>query len=185
MSGDRETTSEQSSSIHDGAGYDKVYPLGYRPEEGSSWSSEREPSAHSLVDEEEDYDGEEVEEREVNENGYNEGEGENEGEYEGEDDEDESEGDERALKGGSLGSSRDGHTCPFILPAIWTVNDFKPMMTTNIFKNLRDRYQILDNIPTCLLRKFEKCYSRKTVEIDMYNAMFTTGLRLLLMELQH
>ena len=80
MSGDREATSEQSSSVYDGAGYDEVYPLGYRPEEGSSWSSEREPSAHSLVDEEEDYDGEEVEEREVDEDGYNEGEGENEGE---------------------------------------------------------------------------------------------------------
>ena len=89
------------------------------------------------------------------------------------------------LRGGSLGSSRDGHTCPFILPAIWTVNDFKPTMTTNIFKNLRHRYQIPDNIPTCLLRKFEKCYSRKTVDIDMYNAMFTAGLRLLLMELHH
>ena len=96
MSGDKETTSEQSSSVHDGARYDEVYPLGYRPEEGSSWSSEREPSAHSLVDEEEDYDGK------VDEDGYNEGEGENEGEYEGEDDENESEGDERALKGGKF-----------------------------------------------------------------------------------
>ncbi|KAK9999518.1 hypothetical protein SO802_019121 [Lithocarpus litseifolius] len=44
MSGDRETTSEQSSSVHEGTGYNKVY------------SSEREPSAHSPVDEEEDYD---------------------------------------------------------------------------------------------------------------------------------
>ena len=179
MSRDREATSEQSSSVHDGARYDEVYPLGYRPEEGSSWSSEREPSAHSLVDEEEDYDGK------VDEDGYNEGEGENEGEYEGEDDKDESEGDERALKGGTLGSSRDGHTCPFILLAIWTVNDFKLTMTTNIFKNLRDRYQIPDNIPTCLLRKFEKCYSKKTVDIDMYDAMFKAGLRQLLMELHH
>ena len=81
MSGDREATSEQSSSVHEGAGYNEVYPLGYRPEDGSSWSSEREPSAHSFVDEEEDYDEEEVEEKEVDEDKYNEGEGENEGEY--------------------------------------------------------------------------------------------------------
>ncbi|KAK9996125.1 hypothetical protein SO802_020811 [Lithocarpus litseifolius] len=101
--------------------------------------TEREPSAHSPVNEEEDYDGEEVEGREGDEDEYNEGEGENRGECEGEDDEDEGEGDEKASEGRSLGSSGDGHTRPFILLTIWTVNNFKPTMTTKIFKNLWDR----------------------------------------------
>ena len=69
----------------------------------------------------------------------------------------------RVIGGASMeGSSRspgDGHTRPFILPAIWTVNDFKPMMTTKSFNNIRNRYQIPDNIPICLPRKYEKCYS--------------------------
>ena len=56
-------------------------------------------------------------------------------------------------------------------------------MTTNIFKNLRDCYQIPDNIPICLLEKFEKCYSGKITNVSMYDAMFTAGLRLPLMAL--
>ena len=110
MLGDREATSEQSSSVHKGASYDQVYPSGHGPEEGLSWSLRREPFAHSFVDEDEDYDGEEVEEREGDEDEFDKGEGENERECEGEDDEDKGESDERAPKGGSLGSSRDGHT---------------------------------------------------------------------------
>ena len=68
MSSGSEATSEQSSLVHEGAGYDEVYPLGRGPEEGLTWSLEREPSAHSPnEEEEEDYeadggeDGEEVE----------------------------------------------------------------------------------------------------------------------------
>ena len=57
------------------------------------------------------------------------------------------------------------------------------MMTTNIFKNLRNRYQIPDNIPICLPGKFEKCYSWKTVDVGMYDTMFMAGLRLPLMAL--
>ena len=105
-----------------------------------SWSSERDPFAHSLVDEEEDY---EVEEREGDEDEYDKGEGENEGDLEGEHDEDEDESDGGAFVEGSSGSPGDGHTCPFILPSIWTVNDFKPMMTTKIFNNFRDRIKSL------------------------------------------
>ena len=89
------------SSVRKGAGYDKVFPSGYGPEEGLSWSLERESSAHSPVDEEEDYDRKEVEEREGDEDEYDEGEGENEGEFEGEDDEDEG----GSNKGASMGES--------------------------------------------------------------------------------
>ena len=145
MSSDREATSDQSSSVCEGASYDEVYSLGHRPEEGLSWSLEREPSAHS-PDDREDYDVEGVEE----EDKYDKGKGENEEEYKGEGDGGEDKGDGRTPEGGSLRSSRDGHNRPFILPMIWTVNDFKQTMTTNIVKNLRDCYQILDNIPILL-----------------------------------
>ena len=80
--------------------------------------------------------------------------------------------------GESSGSAGDGHNCPFILPAIWIVNDFKPTMMTKIFNNLRDRYQIPNNIPIPLLGKYEKCYSGKIADIGMYEAMFAVGLRL-------
>ena len=74
MLGDREVTSKQLSSVREEASYNEVYPSGHRPKEGLSWSSEREPSTYSPVEEEEYYDGEEVEEREGDEDEYVEGE---------------------------------------------------------------------------------------------------------------
>ena len=56
-------------------------------------------------------------------------------------------------------------------------------MTNNIFKNLRDRYQIPKNVPIRLPRKFKWCYSRKTADVGMYDTMFATGLRLQLTKL--
>ena len=56
-------------------------------------------------------------------------------------------------------------------------------MTANIFKNLRDRYQILDHIPIRLPGKFKKCYSRKTADVGMYDAIFAARRRLRLMAL--
>ena len=169
----REAMSEQSS-IHEGAGYEEVFQLGHEPEEGLSWLSEREASAHSFDEEVESCDVEEGEEEEVDE-GEDEG---DEGGEKGKDDENEGKVDERTLEGESSRSLGDGHTYQFILPKMWTINDFKPTMATNIFKNLRDRYQILDHIPICLLGKFEKCYSGKTMDVGMYDAMFAAGLRL-------
>ena len=46
-------------------------------------------------------------------------------------------GDEEALDSTS-GAPEDDH--PFILPKIWTVNDFLPTMLDKVFKTLRDRY---------------------------------------------
>ena len=160
-------------------GYDEVFLSGHEPEEGLSWSSKRKASIHSLDKEVESCDVEEGEEEKVDE-GKEEG---DEGGEEGEDDREEGEVDERSLEGGSSGSPRDRHTRLFILPKMWTVNDFKPTMTANIFKNLRDHYQILDHIPIRLRRKFEKFYSGKTANVGMYDAMFTAGLRLPLMTL--
>ena len=74
------------------------------------------------------------------------------------------------------GAPEDDH--PFILPKIWTVNDFLSTMLDKVFKTLRDRYQIPDDIPIYLRGKFEKCYLGKTVDVGMYDAMFVVGLRL-------
>ena len=88
---------------------------------------------------------------------------------------DNNDGDEEALDStlGALGDDR-----PFILPKIWTVNDFLLTMSDKVFKTLRDCYKILDDILIHLFGKFEKCYSGKTTDVGMYDAMFTAGLRL-------
>ena len=52
------------------------------------------------------------------------------------------------------------------------------MMSNKVFKSLLDCYQILDDIPIHLPRKFEKCYSGKTANVGMYDAMFATRLGL-------
>ena len=54
MSGDREATSEQSLSVCKGASYDEIYLSGHEPMKDLTWSLEREPSAHSLIGEEEE-----------------------------------------------------------------------------------------------------------------------------------
>ena len=51
-------------------------------------------------------------------------------------------------------------------------------MTSKIFKNLRDHFQIPDHIPICLPGKSEKCYSGETEDTGMYNATLAAGLRL-------
>ena len=51
----REAMSEQLS-IREGAGYDKVFQSCHKPEEGLSWSSERETSTHSPDEEVESCD---------------------------------------------------------------------------------------------------------------------------------
>ena len=108
-----------------------------------------------------------------------------EGDEEEEDDEDKGDNDKRTLEDGSSGSLGDGHTRPFILPKMRTINDFLPTMTANIFKNLSDLYQTPDHIPIRLPEKFKKCYSGKTADISKYDAMFAVGLRLPLMALHY
>ena len=41
---------------------------------------------------------------------------------------------------GVLGNPGDGYTHPFILPKIWTVNDFMSTMSAKFFNTLRDCY---------------------------------------------
>lgn len=178
----REAISEQSS-VREGAGYDEVYQTGQELEEDHFQSSERETSTHSPDEDGENYIGEEDEE-EIDE-GEVDGEGEIEDEGVMEGDGDENVVDDRTPEVGSSGNPRSGHTRPFILPQMQTVNDFLPKMTTNIFKNLKDHFQIPDHIPIRLPRKFKKCYSGKTADIGMYDAMLAVGLRLPLMALHH
>ena len=111
-------------------GYNEFFQIGHEPEEGLSWSSEREISAHSPDEEVESCVGEENEEDEID---VVKDEG-DEGGEEGEDDKDEGEADEGTIEGVSLGSPGDGHTRPFILLNMWTINDFLPTMMANIFK---------------------------------------------------
>ena len=107
-------------------------------------------------------------------------EGEGEGESEGNDEGDEGEVDEKVERQEVGDGSR-----PFILPLIWMVNDFYPTMSPNVFNKLRDYFQIPDNIPIRLPKKYERCYLGKTANVGMYDAMFAIGLRLPLMELHH
>ena len=106
----REATSEQSL-VREGVGYNEVFQIGYEPDEGLSWLSKRETSAHSPDKEVESYVGEGGKEEEIDE-------GEDEGDKGEEDDGDEGDANERTLEGGSSGSLGDGHTHPFILPKI-------------------------------------------------------------------
>ena len=121
----REATSEQSS-VRGGASYYEVFPLGHEPEEGFSWSSERETSAQPSDKEMESYGGKD----EV----VSEGEKEDDEKEGRESDGNESDGDDEVIES-TLRSPGDDH--PFILPEEWTVNDIVPMMSNKVFKTLR------------------------------------------------
>lgn len=75
MSGDREVSSEQSSSVLGGASYDEFYLSGHNPMKDLSWLLEREPFAHSLAEEEDEKDGVEYDEEDDGEERENHGEG--------------------------------------------------------------------------------------------------------------
>ena len=163
----------EQSLVREGAGYDEVFQIGHELEEGLSWLSKRETLAYSPDEEVESCVGRGKKEEVVEGD-----EGEAEGDEEEEDDGDKGDTDERTLEVGSSGSPRSRHARPFILPKMWTVNDFLSKMTVNIFKNLRDRYQIPDHISIRLPGKFDKFYTGKTVNINMYDATFAAELRL-------
>lgn len=127
-------------------------------------------SIYSLDDGEEKEYEEYEEDEEGEDNEGKEGE-EGEGEEEEESDE-ESQEESDELVGQVDGSG----SRPFTLPKIWMVNDFYQSMSQKVFNTLRDGHQIPDSIPIRLLGKSERCYSGKTMDVGMYNAMFTTGL---------
>ena len=156
----REVTSKQLS-VRERVGYDEVFLLGHEPEEGFCWSSERVTLAQSS--------NVEVESRGGEDEVVSEGEDKDDkGEGGRESDEDENIGEEEVLESnsGSLGDDR-----PFIPPKKWMVNNFLLTMSDKVFKTLCGRYQILNNIPIHLLRKFERCYSGKAADFGMYDAI--------------
>ena len=51
-------------------------------------------------------------------------------------------------------------------------------MSDRVFKELSSRYQILDHISIRLSKENKRCYSGRTADVGMYNAMFAMGLRL-------
>ena len=51
-------------------------------------------------------------------------------------------------------------------------------MSDRVIKELHTRYQILDYIPIRLPRKNEQCYTGRTADVGIYDAMFAAGLRL-------
>ena len=52
------------------------------------------------------------------------------------------------------------------------------MMSDKVFRELRARYQIPDHILIRLPTENERCYSGRTADVDMYDAMFAADLRL-------
>ncbi|KAK9998057.1 hypothetical protein SO802_017660 [Lithocarpus litseifolius] len=155
-----EETSSEQSSVRDGAGYDEVYQRGHESGDDFSLSSEDESLIQSCDEEGGDDDG-------VIRKG-------------GGDDARES-GSNRGSSGGENSESTSGGSGddrPFILPKEWTVNHFLPSMTDKVFNLLRARYQIPDDIPIRLPLEKERCYSEKTADVGMYDAMFAAGLRL-------
>ena len=163
----------EESSVREGVGYDEAFGSGDEYEDFSP-SSGRETSAQSLDGEDECYaeESEEVEIEVGKEGSQVNGEDAHDGEDGDGDEDDDGEG---SSEGASVGS---GDSRPFILPAEWVVNKFLPSMSDKIFSELRVRYQIPKHIPIRLPYENEKCYTRRTADVGMYDAMFAAGLRL-------
>ena len=132
---DREATSELSSSVREGASYDEVFLSRRELGEYSPQSPEREPSTQSLSDENKEEDEGDIEGDEYDEGEEDEGDGEDE-----EDGEDDEEDKGTPSEGVDLGGQEDSSARPFILFAIWTVNDFYLTMYPKVFNTLRDHY---------------------------------------------
>ena len=159
--------------VHEGAAYDEAFGSSDESE-GFSPSSGRETSAQSLDGEDEGYaEGSEEVGVEVGKEGSW---GDGGDDHDGEDGDGDEEGDgEGSCEGALVGP---GDNRPFILPVEWAVNKFLPSMSDKIFKELCVRYQIPEHIPIRLPKENEKCYTGRTADVGIYDAMFTTGLRL-------
>ena len=163
--------SSEELSICEGAGYDETFGSDDESKDFSP-SSKRETSAQSPDGEDESYaeGSEEVGVDKVGKEGSGSDSDDDNDEEDG--DGDEEDDDEESCEGTSVGL---GDNRPFILLEEWTVNRFLPLMSDKAFKELRIRYQIPKHI---LPRENERCYSGRTTDVGMYDAMFATGLRL-------
>ena len=164
----------EESSVREGAGYDETFGSGDESEDFSP-SSERETSARS-PDGDESYtegDKDELEEGRGEDGGAGGDIRVNSDDSDGGD----SDGEEGPSEGTSEGP---GDNRPFILPEDWAVNKFLPRMSDKVFRELRTCYQIPDHISIHLPEENESCYSGRTADVGMYDAIFVAGLRLLL-----
>ena len=148
----------EESSVCEGAGYDKAFGFGDESDD-FLLSSERGTSARSPDGNESSTGEDEGVEGDINVDGDV-------------SDGDVSDGDE------SDGEEGPGDNRPFILPEDWVVNKFLPRMSTKVFGELRTRYQIPDHILILLPKENETCYSGRTANMGMYDAMFAADLRL-------
>ena len=165
----------EESLVLEGAGYDEAFGSSDESEDFSP-SSKRKTLAQSPDGDVESYveGGEEAEDE--GEDKVEEGKKRSGSDGDNVDsDRDDDDGDEESSEG-TLEGLRDNH--PFILPKDWAVNKLLPMMSDKVFKELRTRYQIPDHIPIRLPRENERCYSGRTADVGMYDAMFAAGLRL-------
>ena len=170
----------EESSVREGAGYDETFGTGDESEDFSPLSG-RETSAQSLDGEDECYaeESEEVGVEVEKEGIWVDGDDAHDGE-DGDDDEDDD------GEGSSVGASvGPGDNSPFILLAEWAVNKFLPSMSDKIFSELRVRYQIQEHIPIRLPYENKKCYTGRTTDVGMHDAMFAARLRLPLTALHY
>ena len=170
----------EESSVREGAGYDEAFGLGDKSQDFSP-SSGRETSAQSLDSDDECYaeESEEVGIEVGKEGSWVDGDDAHDGEDGDGDEDDDGEG---SSEGASVGP---GDNRPFILLAECAVNKFLPSMSDKIFSELRVRYQIPEHIPIRLPYEDKKCYTGRTADVGMYDAMFAADLRLLLTALHH
>ena len=153
----------EESSVREGAGYDKAFGSGNESKD-FSLPLKREMSAQSPDGDESFAEGDKDEERGDGNNG-------DEMDVDGDD----SDGDEGSSEGTSEGP---GDNRLFILPEDWAVNKFLPRMSGKVFRELRIHYQVPNHISIRLPRENERCYSGRTADVGMYDAMFAAGLRL-------
>ena len=165
--------SYEESSVNEGAGYNEAFGSGDESEDFLP-SSERGTSARS-PDGNESYT--EGGEDKLEKGREDEGVGGNINVDGDDSDGDNSDGDE------GDGEEGPGDNRPFILPQDWAVNKFLPRMSNKVFGELHTHYQIPNHIPIRLPEKNETCYSGRTTDVGMYDAMFATSLRLPLMAL--
>ena len=151
-----EVSSEQSC-VHEGVGYNEVYPSGQDDPDTSN--DERVPSANLLFDEEDEDSDVDGSKRDTSGDLKN-------GEH--------VENVESPIR--SVNSLDDLRK--FLLPLMWMVNDFNSTIKKPHFKTLWERYQILVNVPIRLPFKFKKCYYRDVEDVRVYEQMFKAGLRL-------
>ena len=140
--------SSNQSFVRDGAGYEELYPSGYRdPDE----LSERSPSAASLSSKNEDMEmakpvdgSDDSEEQRIN---------------------------------SVVGTDELRGLREFVMLPEWTVNYFTSTIKEAHFKTLRAIYQIPDYIPICLPYKSEKSYYDGVDDVEVYEQVLKTGLR--------